>query len=55
MENAEVLTIKSSCIPPKYNYFKALDPLHFPLIGKISQYVVFCLVNFAKTAKSTVS
>ena len=37
MENAEVLMLKSSCIPPKYNYFQSLEPLHFPFIRKISQ------------------
>ena len=52
MENAEVLMFRSSCIPPKYNYFQALEPLHFPLIGKISQYVVFYLVNFRKICKN---
>ena len=48
MENAEVLMLKSKCIPLKYNYFQALEPLRFPLIGKISQYVVFYLVNLKR-------
>ena len=48
MENAEVLILKNSYIPPECNYFQAIEPLRFPLIGKISQYVVFYLVNLKR-------
>ena len=49
MENAEVLMLKNSCITLEYNYFSALEPLRFPLNGKMPQYVVFYLVNMQNT------
>ena len=48
MENAQVLMLENSCITLEYNYFSALEPLRFPLNGKMPQYVVFYLVNLRK-------
>ena len=48
MENAQVLMLENSCITLEYNYFSALEPVLFPLNGKMPQYVVFYLVNLRK-------